>query len=180
MLPASGRILDQTKRDRKLAVAKPDADQAASSSSISGLLYGLDVASGATLFTKNLPWPVLIDDYGPHWVDPSYEYLGLVPGPDGFFWTYLRNVLVRIDPKDATVDILERSLRLDIRHLSDAIFICPDPSNCDESVTSWLRNNPVGLHWRNRCNPIKPSHALPHTLADMLARIAHVAARVGR
>ena len=43
-----------------------------------------------------------------------------------------------------------------------------------------LTINPVGLHWRNRCNPIKPSHALPHTLADVLARIAHVAARIGR
>ena len=43
-----------------------------------------------------------------------------------------------------------------------------------------LTINPVGLHWRNRCNPIKPSHALPHTIVDVLARIAHVAARIGR
>src|SRR5439155_2088710 len=72
----------------------------------SGLLYGADVASGATLFTKNLPWPVSIDDYWPHWVDPSYEYLGLVSGPDGFFWTYLKYVLVRIDLKDASVHVI--------------------------------------------------------------------------
>lgn len=29
--------------------------------------------------------------------------LDLVRGPDGFVWTYLKNVLVRIDPKDTTV-----------------------------------------------------------------------------
>jgi hypothetical protein len=72
----------------------------------SGLLYGVDLTTGATLFTKTLPWPVSIDDYWPHWVDPSYEYLGLVPGPDGFFWTYLKDVLIRIDPKDATVHVV--------------------------------------------------------------------------
>jgi hypothetical protein len=70
------------------------------------LLYGVDLTTGATLFTKTLPWPVSIDDYWPHWVDPSYEYLGLVPGPDGFFWTYLKDVLIRIDPKDATVHVV--------------------------------------------------------------------------
>lgn len=63
----------------------------------SGLLYGVDLRTGDTLFTKTLPWPVSIDDYRPHWIDPSYEYLDLVRGPDGFFWTYLKNVLVRID-----------------------------------------------------------------------------------
>jgi hypothetical protein len=43
-----------------------------------------------------------------HWVDPSYEYLGLVRGPDGFLWTWLKNVLVRIDPKDASVHVVGR------------------------------------------------------------------------
>jgi hypothetical protein len=70
------------------------------------LMYGVDATTGATLFTKNLPWPVSVDDYWPHWVDPSYEYLDLVPGPDGFLWSYLKNVLVRIDPKDATVHVV--------------------------------------------------------------------------
>src|SRR5881396_2404274 len=31
----------------------------------SGLLYGVDLKTGATLFTKTLPWPVSIDDYWP-------------------------------------------------------------------------------------------------------------------
>jgi hypothetical protein len=35
-------------------------------------------------------------------VDPPYEYYELVRGPDGFARTWLRNVLVRIDPKDAS------------------------------------------------------------------------------
>jgi hypothetical protein len=74
----------------------------------SGLLYGVDVTTGEVLFRKPLPSPVSIDDHWPHWVDPSYEYLNLVRGPDGFFWTYLKNILVRIDPKDASVHVVGR------------------------------------------------------------------------
>ncbi len=70
-----------------------------------GLLYGVDVVLGAVLFRKALPWRVSVDDHWPHWVDPSYEYLSLTPGPDGFIWTYLRDVLVRIDPKDARIHV---------------------------------------------------------------------------
>ena len=71
-----------------------------------GLLYGVDVTTGEVLLRKALPWPVGTDAYWPHWVDPSYEYLDLVRGPDGFFWTYLKDVLVRIDPKDGRVHIV--------------------------------------------------------------------------
>jgi hypothetical protein len=73
-----------------------------------GLLYGVDVTSGEVLFRKPLPSAVSIDDHWPHWVDPSYEYLDFVRGPDGFIWTCLKNVLVRIDPKDATVQVAGR------------------------------------------------------------------------
>lgn len=79
---------------------------AASGKPESGLLYGVDVTSGEVLFRKVLPCAVSTDNYWPHWVDPSYEYLGLVHGPDGFIWTYLKNVLVRVDPKDANVHIV--------------------------------------------------------------------------
>lgn len=71
-----------------------------------GILYGVDLTTGEVLFRKALPWRVSADDYWPHWVDPSYEYLDLVRGPDGFVWTYLKNVLVRIDPKDAAVHVV--------------------------------------------------------------------------
>jgi len=64
------------------------------------------VTSGEVLFRKVLPCAVSTDSYWPHWVDPSYEYLGLVHRPDGFIWTYLKNVLVRVDPKDANVHIV--------------------------------------------------------------------------
>ena len=67
------------------------------------ILYGVDVATGEVLFRKSLPSPVSTDAYWPHWVDPSYEYASLTRGPDGFVWTYLKDVLVRIDPKDASV-----------------------------------------------------------------------------
>ena len=71
-----------------------------------GVLYGVDVRSGEVLFRKVLPWRVSTDDYWPHWVDPSYEYLSLLRGPDDFIWTYLRNVLVRIDPHDARIHVV--------------------------------------------------------------------------
>ncbi len=71
-----------------------------------GVLYGVDTTTGDVLFTKRLPWPVGPDPYWPHWVDCSYEHLDLVHGPDGFLWTYLKDVLVRIDPKDASVHVV--------------------------------------------------------------------------
>jgi outer membrane protein assembly factor BamB len=70
------------------------------------ILYGVDVTTGEVLFTKALPASVSIDNYWPHWVDPSYEYNAFVRGPDGFVWTYLKNVLVRIDPKDTCVYVV--------------------------------------------------------------------------
>jgi hypothetical protein len=72
------------------------------------ILYGVDVTTGQVLFTKGLPSPVSIDDHWPHWVDPSYEYNAFVRGPDGFVWTYLKDVLVRIDPRDARVHVVGR------------------------------------------------------------------------
>jgi hypothetical protein len=36
------------------------------------------------------------------------EYLSFTHGPDGFIWTYLQNVLVRIDPQDARVHVVGR------------------------------------------------------------------------
>jgi hypothetical protein len=70
------------------------------------VLYGVDVTGSNVLFTKDLPSPVSVDSHWPHWVDPSYEYLAFVRGPDGFVWTYLRDALVRIDPKDASVHVV--------------------------------------------------------------------------
>jgi hypothetical protein len=41
-------------------------------------------------------------------VDPSYEYRAFVRGPDGFIWTYLKDVLVRIDAKGASVHVVSK------------------------------------------------------------------------
>jgi hypothetical protein len=70
------------------------------------VLYGLDVATAEVWFQKTLPSVLTTDGYWPHWLDPSYEHLDLVHGPDGFVWTFLKHVLVRIDPKDASVHIV--------------------------------------------------------------------------
>jgi hypothetical protein len=74
--------------------------------SAGSILYGVDVRSGEVLFTKAIPSPVSTDSHWPHWVDPSYEYNAFVRGPDGFVWTVLKDVLVRIDPKDAAIHIV--------------------------------------------------------------------------
>jgi outer membrane protein assembly factor BamB len=87
----------------------------------SGLLYGVDVTTGEVRFRKPLPWSVSTDNHWPHWVDPSYEYLSLVRGPDGFIWTYLKNVLVRIDPKDARVHVVGK-----IEPAGHPTFLCHD------------------------------------------------------
>ncbi len=70
------------------------------------VLYGVDVSTGEVLFRKTLPSPVSTDAFWPHWVDPSYEYESLSRGPDGFLWTCLKDVLVRIDPRDARVYVV--------------------------------------------------------------------------
>ncbi len=70
------------------------------------ILYGVDVATGDVLFRKALPWPAGTDSYWPRWVNHPDEYLDLVHDPDGFLWTYLKDVLVRIDPKDASVHVV--------------------------------------------------------------------------
>ena len=72
------------------------------------ILYGVDLTAGEVLFRKTLPSRVSTDVYWPHWVDPSYVYEHLTLGPDGFVWTYLQDVLVRINPKDARVHVVGR------------------------------------------------------------------------
>ncbi len=91
---APGRILGWTAEGAEWG--KPGA----------GVIYGIDADTGDVLFRKTLPWPVGDDPYWPHWVDPSYEHLDLVRGPDRFLWTYLKDVLVRIDPGDASVHVV--------------------------------------------------------------------------
>ena len=87
----------------------------------SAVLYGLDVTTGQVLFRKTLPSALTPDSYWPHWVDPSYEHLALVNGPDGFVWTWLNDVLVRIDPEDASVHVVGR-----IQPLGMPIFVGND------------------------------------------------------
>lgn len=78
------------------------------------LLYGADVTTGEVMFRKALPWPVSSERerwYG-CWVDSNDEYYDMVRGPDGFAWTWLRNVLVRINATDASVQDVGKIDRL--------------------------------------------------------------------
>jgi hypothetical protein len=99
------------------------------------ILYGADVEKGEVLFTKALPYPVSTDAYWPHWVDPSYEYHAFIKGPDGFVWTYLKNVLVRIDPKDASVHVVGR-----IDPVGWPTFIGRDVYLSGSEQLRWIRN----------------------------------------
>jgi hypothetical protein len=71
-----------------------------------GILYGADLDAGDVLFRKELPTTVSTDDYWPHWVDPSQEDQHLALDRNGFVWTLLKNVLVRIDPQNARVQVV--------------------------------------------------------------------------
>lgn len=68
------------------------------------ILYAVDMATPEILFRRTLPWPVSENRWYEGWDDD----LDVVRGPDGFVWTYLRDVLVRIDPEDATVHVVGR------------------------------------------------------------------------
>lgn len=98
-------LLIETTPGRLLGLTTETAE---SKRSGNALLYGFDAGTGEVLFRKPLSSRVSLDDHWPHWVDPSYEYLSLTRGPDGFIWTYLKDVLVRISPGDAHVHVVGR------------------------------------------------------------------------
>jgi len=69
------------------------------------ILYGVDVNERKVLFRKNLPWalPVSIGSN-------QQERWDFRLGPDGKIWTFMGKgaTLVRIDPKDASIEFLGR------------------------------------------------------------------------
>jgi hypothetical protein len=65
-----------------------------------GILFGVEVPSGKVLFTKPVPATVPFN-----WAQGTDKW-DFRLGPDGFVWTFLGNVLVRIDPRDARVYVL--------------------------------------------------------------------------
>jgi len=67
-----------------------------------GLLYGVDVRTGDVLFTKELP-----DTLRFAWIHGTTQW-DYCRGPDGNVYTYLGNVLIRIQPDDARVEVLGR------------------------------------------------------------------------
>jgi hypothetical protein len=65
-------------------------------------LYGVDVRTGELLFRKTLPDVVPFK-----WMLGTAQW-DYVKGPHGSVWTTLGNVLVRIDPLDAHVEVIGR------------------------------------------------------------------------
>jgi hypothetical protein len=82
--------------DRLLGLTlDPERPQAA-------ILYGVDITTGDVLFRKTLPWPVSENRWYRRWDEDP----GFVRGPDGFVWTFLKDALVHINPKDARVHVV--------------------------------------------------------------------------
>jgi len=67
-----------------------------------GILYGLDIESGEVFFRKKLPRSLQFA-----WSQGTTRW-DYQRGPDGFVWTTLGEVLVRIDPRDARVHVVGR------------------------------------------------------------------------
>ena len=67
-----------------------------------GLLYGLDAATGETLFQRKLTRVLNFP-----WTQGNSPW-DFTVGPDGFVWTYLGDVLVRIDPSDTRIHVVGR------------------------------------------------------------------------
>jgi len=68
------------------------------------ILYGLDARAGKVLFRKRLPYPLawrVRHQGGQNMTKFAYRI-----GPDGMVWTYIGPAMVRIDPKDASVNVV--------------------------------------------------------------------------
>jgi hypothetical protein len=62
------------------------------------VLYGVEVRSGQVLFTKPVPGSIGSDiTYG------GYDFR---MGPDGWVWTYIGDVLVRVNPEDVRAEVV--------------------------------------------------------------------------
>jgi len=65
------------------------------------ILYGVDVESGEVGFRKTIPFPLAVR-IGSN----QKERFDYRLGPDGCVWTFIDEVLVRIRPENARVEIL--------------------------------------------------------------------------
>jgi len=65
------------------------------------LLYGFDAEAGTVVFRKVLPTPVPVA-FGSNQME-RFDYR---IGPDGKVWTFFGSCLVRIDPKDTSVEVV--------------------------------------------------------------------------
>jgi len=66
-----------------------------------GLLYGVDLASGAVEFVKRVPY-----DFGFDTGRNTYGTNEYRKGPDGWIWTYIGKTLVRIHPATVRIEVL--------------------------------------------------------------------------
>ena len=87
-------------RDRVLGMTAAPAGEKAS------VIYGLHAESGEVAFVKKIPFPMDVR-IGSNQREPWDYRLG----PHGHVWTYVNRVLVRIDPKDASIQVIGKPAR---------------------------------------------------------------------
>ena len=66
-----------------------------------GLLYGVDIATGEVLFTKQVPRDSQFNESSDRHGRTDFRL-----GPDGRVWTWLGDRLIRIDPSDASIEVV--------------------------------------------------------------------------
>jgi len=69
----------------------------------SSILYGVDAASGEVPLRRKLPFPLPVE-IGSNQRE-AFDYR---LGPDGKVWTFLAGALIRIEPKDASIEVVGR------------------------------------------------------------------------
>jgi len=128
------------------------------------ILYGVDITTGDVLFRKTLPWPVSENRRYRRW-DEAPDF---VCGPDGFVWTFLKDVLVRIRPERRRrpcrgQDLCSRQahVRRQRRVLHRHATLAPGPQHCSVSVTVERRKPDSGGKKRpNQQKTVDVSHGV--------------------
>ncbi len=92
--PRTGGIVEVAPGRLLGATADPDVEGG-------GVLYGVDIDAGQVLFTKKVPRDFSLNTSVNRHGNNDFRI-----GPSGRVWTYLGDRLVRIDPADATVEVI--------------------------------------------------------------------------
>ncbi len=86
------------------------------------LLYGFDPASGKILWTKSVPSPPVTA-----FSQVRRQAYSFRRGPKGFIWTFFDKTLVRIDPRNASVEPIGRTESAQLAFAAGGVYIAGGP-----------------------------------------------------